>query len=72
LCDIGDPLAKRVFKEEIAKRLASGYINTVLYLFEGGYIEYLTELEIAAILEDPNSKLSDTLLKLMRDGYYPY
>ncbi|KKN25759.1 hypothetical protein LCGC14_0881440 [marine sediment metagenome] len=45
LTELGDPLAKRVFKEEIAKRLESGYWPVMEYLIEEKYTEYLTREE---------------------------
>ena len=34
LTDVGDPLAKRVFKEEIVKRIESNYEPVINFLFE--------------------------------------
>ncbi|MFW9969881.1 MAG: leucine-rich repeat domain-containing protein, partial [Candidatus Odinarchaeota archaeon] len=45
LSEIGDSLAKKVFKEEIAKRLSSRNLNTVKFLLEGSYYNYLTPEE---------------------------
>jgi len=67
--DVGDPIAKRVFKEEIAKRLASGYLNTVRYLLEEDYIFYLSRTELESVMDDPNSKLLVTLLNLMQKDH---
>ncbi len=41
LVDIGEPVARVIFKEEIAKRLETGGISTVIYLFKEGYHRYL-------------------------------
>lgn len=49
LTDAGDPLARRVFKEEIAKRLNSEYIPVVVYLILQGYIMYLSPDEIGSL-----------------------
>ncbi|MHA1275300.1 MAG: hypothetical protein ACTSVV_03280 [Promethearchaeota archaeon] len=46
LADAGDPLAKRVFKEEITKRFDSGYPPIVNYLIEERYHQYLTRKEL--------------------------
>jgi len=46
LADAGDPKARAVFKEEIAKRLASGYSPVIEYLFEQKYLRYLNNEEI--------------------------
>jgi tetratricopeptide (TPR) repeat protein len=42
----GDPQAKRVFKEEIVKRIESEYQNVVHYLIKEGYLEHLEREEL--------------------------
>jgi len=54
LVEVGDPLAKKVFKEEIAMRLDSGYPPTILFLLENHYLEYLNRDELFAIFENFN------------------
>ena len=54
LADAGDDLAKRVFKEEIALRLESGYPSVVGYLINQGYMKYLCEDELDTLIEDSN------------------
>ena len=51
LTKVGDPLAKRVFKEEIVKRFASGYPNVVMFLLSTGFIEILNIEEQIALIE---------------------
>jgi len=46
LVEAGDPQAKKVFKEEIAKRLESGYPPVVEYLVREGYTRYLNSEEL--------------------------
>lgn len=46
LAEVGDPQAKKVFKEEIAKRLESGYPPVVEYLVREGYTRYLNSEEL--------------------------
>jgi len=41
LTEVGDQYAKSVFREEIAKRLESGYWPVIEFLTQEGYIEYL-------------------------------
>ena len=53
LSDVGDIIAKRVFKEEIAKRLATGYPSVVKYLIEERYIKYLTREELLFGILEP-------------------
>ena len=49
----GDPLAKKVFIEEIARRFESGYPSVVLYLINEGYLENLNSEELDAVIESP-------------------
>ena len=44
--EVGDLLAKRRFKEEIAKRFEDGYFPTIEFLLEEGYDEYLSRKEL--------------------------
>jgi hypothetical protein len=53
LVEAGDRLAIKVFKEEIAMRLESGYPSVVRYLFNQGYLKYLSEEELKIIIENP-------------------
>lgn len=54
LIKVGDPLAKRVIKEEIAERLECGYPSVVLYLIKENYLDYLNQEELNTIFENPN------------------
>ncbi len=57
LTEIGDPNAKNIFKEEIAKRLESGNQNIMNFLFEEGYTKYLSYEELLSSLLDPKEFL---------------
>ncbi len=46
LTDAGDPIAKRVFKEEIVKRIKSGYRPVIKYLLREFYVYFLDGKEI--------------------------
>jgi len=50
LTDVGDLVAKKVFKEEIAQRLASGASNVFWFLVEQDYLKYLTPEETKTLL----------------------
>jgi len=52
LTEAGDPLAKKVFKEEIAKRFSSGFKSVMFYLISNGYLDYLNEEEIQSLGEN--------------------
>jgi len=51
LIEIGDPLAKKVIKEEIAKRFTSKHAPTMTFLALGEYLDYLTKEEFQLITE---------------------
>jgi hypothetical protein len=52
LAECGDPVATRVFKEEIAVRFKSGYFPVVTYLARGGYLQFLSVEEKQLLFED--------------------
>jgi hypothetical protein len=51
LANAGDPVASKVFKEEIALRLESGYPSVVQYLLNQGYLRYFTPSEFKTVIE---------------------
>lgn len=57
LTRVGDPIAKKVFKEEIASRLVSGHSSVITYLKNRGYLNYLNDEEIATLMEDMAPKI---------------
>ena len=50
LTEVGDTTAKQVFKEEIAKRLLSGYNTVILYLLNEGYLKYFEKEELESLM----------------------
>jgi len=52
LTEAGDPRAKRVFKEEVARRLQENVPTVKNYLIEQGYLNYLSGEELDAIQFD--------------------
>lgn len=60
LTDIGDPIAKRRFKEEIAMRFESGHLTVMRFLLKEGYLNYLNEEELGNILETILEKSKDS------------
>ncbi|MHA1486982.1 MAG: hypothetical protein ACTSSC_07390 [Promethearchaeota archaeon] len=78
LAKLGDPKAKKVYKEEIALRLESGYPSVVQYLIIQGYLGEFSPSEFHTILESNNliKKLSDdpkvlTLFLISGLYYFP-
>lgn len=49
LTEAGDPLANKVFREEIAKRFENGHNQVQEYLLEEGYMSYLSEEELSSL-----------------------
>jgi hypothetical protein len=52
LSEVGDPIAKRVFSEEIAIRLASKHPTVVQFLTQNGYLRFLNPDEFESIFDD--------------------
>ncbi len=64
LTEVGDPLASRMFKEEIAKRIISGNLSVMTYLCEKGYLECFNKEEIASFFEGFDfTKITFSLLR---------
>ncbi len=66
LVDVGDPLAKKVFKEEIAERMLGQYPPVTIYLLKERYLDYLDESEIEFVfyklseqINSPSSEFRD-------------
>lgn len=51
LTEAGDTRAKKVFKDEIAKRFEGGNLNSVIYFLENDYLSYLNKEEIECLLD---------------------
>ncbi|HEC37905.1 MAG TPA: hypothetical protein ENI29_06685 [bacterium] len=62
LTKAGDPLAKKIFKEEVIKRLLSGHLPVIEFLIVNKYVDLLTIEELRSIFEDRNSKLQKNIL----------
>ena len=52
LSEIGDPKARRVFKESITKRIESNYIPTIIYLVMSHYIDFFIQEEFEVLIKD--------------------
>lgn len=63
LFNLGDPIAKRVFKEEIIQRVKSGHPSVILYLLNHDYLDYFNEEELEAVFNELGSLIIKTLLK---------
>lgn len=72
LTKVGDPVAKKVFKDEIAKRIESGHLSVILFLIENGYLKYLNKEERETILNDPDSDLTKYIKQELNKGLSLY
>jgi len=69
LTDAGDPLAKKVFKDEILLRLSSNYPNVMLFLLEGGYLKYFTIEELKSVKDIINESKIQHIIDLFNKQY---
>jgi len=68
LTDVGDPIARKVFKEEIVRRLESRYFPLIEYLINERYIDYLERDELFfSLLEPQEAEVILTLNNLIKD-----
>ena len=65
LTEVGDPLAKKVFKDEVARRFENGNTNVRLFLLSGKYLKSFELEEKNSFLESMNlEEFSKSNLKL--------
>lgn len=64
LMNAGDTNAKKKFKAEIAKRLLAGNFSTIEFLYEEGYVNYLTREEFWSIFDEDGEILFDIEKKI--------
>lgn len=64
LTKAGDPLAKKVFKEEILNRLEKGGDTVILFLLENSYLGSFTKEELRSIYESNIAKFESSKLIL--------
>jgi len=51
LTEVGDPIAKQVYKNEIASRFQSNYAQVIEFIIKGNYLKALNKSEIDALVE---------------------
>jgi hypothetical protein len=69
LQNLGDRIAKKVFKEEIAKRLMSGEVTVAIFLMKEGYLNFLSQDEIDSIFKSPSLKLFSNIFRVFKNSY---
>lgn len=70
LSELRDDLARKVFKEEIAKRVKKGTLSVILYLAEEGYLDYLNKDEIETIYEDIESMFMNQPKSVKKEDFH--
>jgi len=63
LTEAGDLMAKKVFKEEIAKRFLAGFYPTTKYLIKEGYVDLLNKEELSSLFLESQPRLKKKLQK---------
>ncbi|MHA1235392.1 MAG: Rho termination factor N-terminal domain-containing protein, partial [Promethearchaeota archaeon] len=51
LVQVGDPVAKQVFKKEIEKKFSSDHIPSIIYLIQAGYLKIFNKEEISNLYD---------------------
>ena len=71
LAEVGDPLARRIFKSEIARRFSMGHFTVNRYLIAEDYLKYLNAEEMKTLIRDLLLKKDiPSLVMLFRSGYF--
>ncbi|MBD3214279.1 MAG: hypothetical protein GF311_16835 [Candidatus Lokiarchaeota archaeon] len=68
LANAGDPKAREVFKDEIARRIEEGNEKIIIFLINGRYLNYLTDEERRYIYEINQEKLNRIALQLFKNS----
>jgi len=66
LTEVGDPIARRRFKEEIAQRFLSGHPSVMHFLIRENYLDYLNREEINFLCENLIDSLVSTKKRFER------
>ena len=66
LTKAGDKLAKKVFKDEIGKRFATGHLTTIQFLLYNEYLRYLTKEEINCIWDESSLNLTENIINKLK------
>jgi hypothetical protein len=69
LSEVGDPIAKKVFREEIAIRFASKHPTVTQFLTQNGYLKYLSSEEFESILDETNPSILNELIIQVKNNF---
>ena len=64
LVEVGDPKARRVYKEELAYRLEANELNVTIFLIKGKYLKDLSPDEIELIIENMKPGIAKILVEV--------
>ncbi len=70
LTEVGDPLAKKVYKEQIASRFESGYPTTIAFIIEENLLNCFEQEELEQLIEQNFSVILTTIRKLSDQDKY--
>ncbi len=66
LTEAGDLCAKKVFKEEIAKRFENGHLGTVQFFVYNNYLDFLNKGELECLFEQSSAILIENILNQLK------
>ncbi len=69
LTEAGDPIASKIFKEEIAKRFENGYPTVVKYIINEKLLSYLDREELKGLINEYISYLFKTIGQIPHDTF---
>jgi len=66
LTKAGDLIARKIFKEEVAKRFESNNFSVIQFLLYNGYLNYLNKEEIEIVIEQIKVNLSEIIINQLK------
>ena len=66
LSEVGDPIAKKVFKDELIKRIKEGNENVLVYLINEHYFRHFNDDEIESMIFDLNLNLFEKIFNVLK------
>ena len=66
LTEVGDLRAKKVFKEEIAKRFENGHLGPIQFLLYNNYLDFLNKGELECLFEQSSPILIKNVLNQLK------
>jgi len=67
LIKVGDPIARKIFKEEVAKRFESKNLNVIQFMLYNGYLNDLNKEELEIVLEHIKNNLFDIVISQLKE-----